>query len=84
MSIEQTDLIDIIGTNRVTGHVVLTVSDHLLECYPDAKGRPIDIEVVLQFPPDDEGRAFLSRVRTVVESAGFGFRDEVWTGARFN
>ena len=29
MSIEQTDVIDIISTDRVTGHVVLTISDHL-------------------------------------------------------
>lgn len=29
MSIEQSDVIDIISTDRVTGHVVLTISDHL-------------------------------------------------------
>ena len=29
MSIEQTDVIDIISTDRVSGHVVLTISDHL-------------------------------------------------------
>ena len=29
MSIEDTDVIDIIGTNRTTGETVLTISDHL-------------------------------------------------------
>lgn len=29
MSIEQTDVVDIISTDRMTGHVVLTISDHL-------------------------------------------------------
>ena len=29
MSIEETDLVDIIGTERMTGNVVLTISDHL-------------------------------------------------------
>jgi len=29
MSIEQTDVVDIISTDAVTGHVVLTISDHL-------------------------------------------------------
>lgn len=29
MSIEQTDVIDIISTDRLTGHVVLTITDHL-------------------------------------------------------
>jgi hypothetical protein len=29
MSIEQTDVVDIIGTERMTGNIVLTISDHL-------------------------------------------------------
>jgi len=29
MSVEQTGVIDIISTDRVTGHIVLTISDHL-------------------------------------------------------
>jgi hypothetical protein len=29
MSIEQTDVVDIISTERLTGNVVLTISDHL-------------------------------------------------------
>jgi hypothetical protein len=29
VSVEQTDIIDIISTDRATGHVVLTISDHL-------------------------------------------------------
>ena len=29
MSVEQTDVVDILGTDRETGHVVLTISDHL-------------------------------------------------------
>jgi hypothetical protein len=29
VSVEETDLIDIIGINRETGHVILTISDHL-------------------------------------------------------
>lgn len=29
MSIDQTDVVDIVSTNRITGHVVLTITDHL-------------------------------------------------------
>jgi hypothetical protein len=29
VSIEQPDVIDIISTDRITGHVILTISDHL-------------------------------------------------------
>ncbi len=112
VSIEQSEAIDIISTDRVTGHVVLTISDHLdwsdstahqrllqtklnrylafvesgelLESYPDAKGRRIEFKVVFQFRPDDEGQAFLAKVKPIIESAGFKLRDEVYTGARFN
>ena len=112
MSIQQTDVVDIISTDRVTGDVVLTISDHLdwsdstahltllqsklnrylafvetgeiLEAYPDAKDRPVVFKVVFQFRPDDAGQAFLEKVRSIIESAGFTFRDEVFTGASFN
>ena len=112
MSIEQTDVVDIISTERMTGNVVLTISDHLdwsdstahqlllqsklnrylafvesgeiLESYPNAKDRPIAFSVIFKFPPDEGGRAFLAKVRPIIESAGFSLRDEVLTGAHFN
>ena len=112
MSIEQTDLVDIISTESMTGNVVLTVSDHLdwsdspahqlllqgklnrylafvesgeiLENYPNAKDRPIEFRVVFRFAPDDGGREFLAKVRPIIESAGFAFRDEISTGAQCN
>jgi hypothetical protein len=112
VSVEQTDVVDIPGIDRETGHVVLTVSDHLdwsdsvghqtilqkkldtylafvesgeiLEQYPKAKNRPVAFRVVFQVPPDELGRAFVARVRGVIESAGFSLRDEVFTGGSFN
>jgi hypothetical protein len=112
MSIEQTDVVDILGIDRKTGHVVLTVSDHLdwsdslghqailqkklntylafvesgeiLEQYPTAKDRPVAFRVVFQVPPDESGRAFLTRAREVIESAGLTLWDEVFTGGTFN
>ena len=112
MSIEQTDVVDIVSTDRTTGQVVLTISDHLdwsdstahqrllqnklnrylgfvesgeiLQSYPDAKDRLIAFKVVFQFPPDEAGRAFLAKVRPIIESAGFSLREEVFTGARLN
>ena len=112
MSIEQTDTVDIVSTDRVSGHVVLTISDHLdwsdstahltllqsklnrylafvesgeiLESYPDAKDRLIVFKVVFKFPPDEAGRAFLAKVKPIIESAGFSLRNEVFAGARFS
>ena len=102
MSIEQTDVIDIISTDKMSGEVILTISDHLdwsdgiahqlllqaklnrylafvesgeiLESYPNAKGRPIVFSVVFRFVPDEGGRAFLDRMRPIIESAGFSLR----------
>jgi hypothetical protein len=112
MSIDQADVVDIVSTNRITGHVVLTITDHMdwsnsnehqillqkklnrylafvesgeiFENYPDAKDRQVVFKVVFQFPPDELGRAFLARVKSVVESAGYSLIEEVFTGARFN
>ena len=112
MSIEQTDVVDIISTDRFTGSVILTISDHLdwsdstahqlllqtklnrylafvesgeiLQSYPNATGKQITLNVVFRFPPDDAGRAFLAKVRPIIEAAGFSLRDEVSTGASFN
>lgn len=112
VSIEQTDVVDIVSTDRMTGHVVLTISDHLdwsdstahqmllqtklnrylafvesgeiLQSYPDVKDRPVTFKVIFQFPPDEAGRAFLAKVKQVIEAAGFSLRDEVFTGAHLN
>lgn len=103
---------DVISVDPRTGHVVLTVSDHLdwsdtvahqellqkklntylafvesdeiLERYPNAKDRPIIFEVVFKFRPDQEGQKFLTRVKGVVESAGFSLRYEVFADSYDN
>ena len=112
MSIEQTDLIDIISIDRLTGETILTISDHLdwsdseahllllqnklnrylafvesgeiFRSYPKAKDRPIVFTVVFKFRPNEEGRAFLDKVRPIVESAGITLLGKVSTGAPFN
>jgi hypothetical protein len=38
MSVEQTDVVDILGIDRETGHVVLTINDHL--DWSDSVGHP--------------------------------------------
>jgi hypothetical protein len=112
MSIEQTDLVDIISTNRMTGGVVLTICDHLdwsdgiahqlllqtklnrylafvesgeiLHSCPNAKEGAIIFQEVFRFVPDEGGRALLAKARPIIESAGFGFREEIRTGGSFN
>ena len=106
MSVEQPDLVDVISTDKQTGHVVLTISDHLdwsdtrnhqtilqaklnryfafvesgeiFTRYRDAKGRPVAINVVFKFRPDQDGRNFLVKAKVVIESAGLSFRHEIF------
>lgn len=70
--------------SKLNSYLAFAESGEILERYPEAKDRPVVFKVVFQFPPDEAGRAFLAKVRPVIESAGFSLRDEVFTGAHFN
>jgi hypothetical protein len=45
VSVEQTDVVDILGIDRETGHVVLTISDHL--DWSDSVGRQTILQKTL-------------------------------------
>ena len=105
MSVEQSEVVDLMSVDPNTGQVILTISDHLdwsdtvehqqilqrkfnaylafvesgeiLQQYPEAKGRSVMFDVVFKYKPDREGRLFLARARTVIESAGFTLRDKL-------
>ena len=106
MSVEQPDTIDIVGIDKDTGTVVLTISDHLdwsdspshqstlqkklntylafVESgeidkqYPSSKGRSVVFEVVFKYRPDRDALTFLSKVREIVEKAGFELRHRLF------
>ena len=70
--------------SKLNRYLAFVENGEILESYPDAKNRPVAFKVVFQFPPDEAGRAFLAKVRPIIESAGFSLQDEVFTGTRFN
>jgi hypothetical protein len=102
MSVDQIGVVDLVGVDRETGEVILTISDHLdwheslqhqsklqekintylafvesgeiFRKYPDARDRQVIISVVGKHEPDANGREFLSRVKSTLKHAGFGFR----------
>src|ERR1700753_3939156 len=103
MAVDQGNSIDLMSFDKVTGEVVLTISDHLewdkegehqrvlqakfnayftfvesgeiVRRYPEASNHPIVFRLVMKYKPDREGRSFLNRARTIVETAGFHFRE---------
>ena len=70
--------------NKLNRYLAFVESGEILQSYPNAKDRPIIFAVVFKFGPNDEGRAFLDKVRQVIESAGFCLREKVSTSAHWN
>jgi hypothetical protein len=58
-------------------------SGEVYEKYPDARGRPIQIEVMFHYPPSIEARSFLAKVKPIVEDFGYGFRFEQFSATPF-
>jgi hypothetical protein len=69
---------------KLNRYLAFVESGEILQSYPDAKDRSIVFAVVFRFCPDEGGRAFLAKVRKIIESAGFSFREQISTGAFFN
>lgn len=59
---------------KLNRYLAVIESGEILESYPDAKGRPVMIEVVTQHDPDPAGIQFLEKAKMVIERAGFAFR----------
>ena len=49
----------------------------LYKKYPKAKGRKIIISLANKYSPDEEGQIFLSKVKTLLESAGYAFHQKL-------
>jgi len=64
--------------DKLNSYLAFIESGEILECYPNAKGSKLRIEVVCKFPPDEEGRNFLGRAGEVVNKAGFAFAYRVY------
>jgi hypothetical protein len=103
MAIDNPEVIDVMGLDRKTGRVTLTVSDHLewgcpeehftllkekveayvrfvqsgqlLESYPKARDRQVEIKVVFKHSP--AGLRKLDEIGAAVERAGLFFSHEV-------
>ena len=68
---------------KINTYLRFLESGEIYQRYPDATGRKIIIKVVFQLEPNLEARSFLSKARTIVEGAGFGFAFELFSASRF-
>jgi hypothetical protein len=88
VTVQDPNLVDVTSIDKLTGNVILTISDHLdwadtieHQQFPDAKGRAVTISIVFKFKPDAQGLKFLDRAIKVVESAGCYLRYEIFPAA---
>ncbi len=69
--------------DKLNKYLAFIESGELYEKYPKAKGRRPRIDVVFKYKPDIEGFSFLSKVKPIIENAGYGFRFELFSGSPF-
>jgi len=68
---------------KINTYLAFLDSGEVYEKYPDAKGRPIEIEVMFHYQPNPEARSFLAKVKPIVEGSGYGFRFEQFSATPF-
>lgn len=106
MTVENTSIVDAVGTDKETGEVRLSIFDHLpwdtehlrllqdkinvylgfiesgeiYVSYPNAKGRPLVIDVFTKFRPTEHAVRFLKQAEAVTANYGASLRQAPTTG----
>jgi hypothetical protein len=68
---------------KINTYLTFLESGEIYESYPDAKGHRIWIEIMFHCQPSPAALSFLSKVKPIVENAGFGFRFELFSATPF-
>jgi|SRR5262249_30257329 len=59
---------------KINAYLDFVEEGELAEVYPQAAGRHVSIDIVFRYAIPDVALQFLKQARTVIESAGMGFR----------
>ena len=62
---------------KLNAYLAFVESGEILASYPNAKDRPVVIEIAFKFCPDADGLRFLAKALEIISSAGFELRYEV-------
>jgi hypothetical protein len=63
---------------KLNKYLAFVESGELLTRYSDATGRPVAINVVFKYRPDQSGWNFLAKAKAVIDSAGFTLRYKIF------
>ncbi len=67
--------------DKLNTYLRFVESGEILESYPDAKGKPVVINIVGKYPLESAGERFLSAAKSVVADAGFSLTFELFEDA---
>ena len=69
---------------KLNAYLAFIESREVYQKYPDAKGRPILLKVSCTFQPNGEGMDFFTKVKEIIEKAGFEFQFTVFAASYDN
>lgn len=58
---------------KLNSYIDTLETGNIYEVYPDAEGKDIAVEVAFKYPPNDEGKDFLSSVSQIFETLPYHF-----------
>lgn len=73
----------IVLQEKINTYLAFLDSGEIYEKYPEAKGRPIKIEVMFHYQLNPEAYSFLAKIKSIVEDAGYNFRFEQFSATPF-
>lgn len=62
---------------KINTYLQFIESEQIIDEYPAAKGKQIEIEIKTKYQPDEQGLRFLNLCKEKVESTGIPFKWEV-------
>lgn len=71
---ELDDELTLLLQEKINNYLSFALDGQLFEEYPKSKGKELNIEITLKFPPTGLAAKFLDRSGPVVESEGLGFK----------
>lgn len=63
--------------NKINAYLSAIEVCNFYDDYPDAKGKPVIINIVAKYEPSDNAESFLKKTEEILQSVGYGFRFSV-------